>query len=173
MQTRTLMGVLTLAFSLAACATGSHSPPTAVSQGIPRGNPGQDLAAMCKRLAPELSDSGFIKNFQGTARVLVDGDFFSNEGALAVNQSVLANRMRVELNKASRGRMLFTGSIPGTVADLRLSGRTSSFSLPGGDGQVQTFMRVFLQMVDLETGVNVWSGSYEFALSPADGIINR
>jgi hypothetical protein len=39
----------------------------------------------------------------------VDGEFFHNESAQAINKNLITDRLRIGLNRAARGRMVFVG----------------------------------------------------------------
>ena len=66
----------------------------------------------------------------------------------------------------------FTGAQVG--ADFRLAGRITSLdSRDPRTGMIQRFNQITFEMIDLERGVIVWSGQYEFTRAGADDVIYR
>ena len=60
------------------------------------------------------------------------------------------------------------------AADFRLVGRiTSADARNARTGLQQRYSQITFEMMDLETGVLVWSGLYEFARSAADDVVYR
>jgi hypothetical protein len=59
--------------------------------------------------------------------------------------------------------------------DFRLTGRITSedAAAQDGSGRVQRFNQITFEMVDLETGVIVWSNLYDFARVAADSVMYR
>lgn len=134
-------------------------------------------------------------------RVIVDSEYFTNESSQRLNKNIITDRLRVGLNRASSGRMVFVGreyasmvaqerdlkrtgvTDIGTTgltkaaagADFRLGGRIVSLDsiARSGSGLQQRYNQIVFEMVDLETGVIVWSGQYEFQRASADDVVYR
>ncbi len=126
--------------------------------------------------------------------------FFANESSQRLNKNAITDRLRVGLNNASRGRMVFVGrqfagmvaaerdlKRSGTVdvattgltqaqagADYRLGGRITSLdSRDAKTGMQQRYTQITFEMVDQERGTIVWSGIYEFQRAAADDVVYR
>jgi hypothetical protein len=133
-------------------------------------------------------------------RVVVDSQYFKNEGSQAINRDIITDRLRVNLNRASQGRLTFVTRVNLTMvagerdlkrqgvtdvgttgmtkammgADYRLAGVISTLdSRSPKTGMMQRYNQVSFEMVDLESGEIVWSGLYEFARAAADDVAYR
>jgi penicillin-binding protein activator len=132
-------------------------------------------------------------------RVIIDGEYFSNESSQRLNKNIITDRLRVSLNRSAQGRMVFVGrqysdmvaterqlkrtgaTDRGTSgltraqigADYRLGGRISSIDSRSQSGAVQRYNQIVFEMVDLESAEIVWSGIYEFARAAQDDVIYR
>ena len=112
----------------------------------------------------------------------------------------VADRLRVGLNRASKGRMVFiarqnaamieqerelkregvtdTGTVGMTRAqfgaDYRLTGNIASTEARDPrTGTMQRYTQIVFEMVDLESGAIEWSNSYEIARAATDDVIYR
>lgn len=160
----------------------------------------QDVIAMTDKMMRDmLADPGLV-NRPKAPRVIVDGEYFVNDSLQAINKNTIIDRLRINLNRASKGKLIFVGrnyakmieqerdlkrsgvTDIGTTgltkaqagADFRLGGRISSLDTRDPKtGLSQRYNQITFEMVDLENGVIVWSGIYEFAKSSADDIIYR
>ena len=133
-------------------------------------------------------------------RVIIDSAYFSNDSSQPINRNLITDRLRVSLNRAAKGRLVFVGrhyasmvsderalkrsgkTDVGTVgltraqmgADYRLGGRiATSDQRSASTGLVQRFTQVTFEMVDLESSELAWSGIYEFLRSAADDVMYR
>lgn len=161
---------------------------------------GQDIVSMTDRMMRDMLANPILANAVQPPQVIVDGEFFENESSQRINKNVITDRLRVGLNRAANGRMVFVGRhYAGMVAqerdlkrqgitdvgtrgltkaqaggDYRLGGRISSLdSRNPANGMVQRYNLIVFEMVDLERGTIVWSGSYEFMRASQDDIIYR
>ncbi len=133
-------------------------------------------------------------------RVIVDSAYFVNESTTRINLNNITDRLRVNLNRASNGRMVFVGRQNvamveaerelkrsgvvdgGTIrktqatagADYRLAGRITSMDAVGTRSGVSSrFTQMTFEMIDLELGTIVWSGLYDFKKAGADDVLYR
>lgn len=198
------------AASLAACSTTSVNNTAGRAtvyedvgtsgrlQGI--GLESQDLVSMTDRMMRDMMQNPVLVNRQTPARVIIDSEYFRNESSSRINKNAITDRLRVELNRASNGRMVFVGrhysdmveserelkrsgvTDGGTIrqtqatagADFRLGGRISSLDAANTrSGEASRYHQVIFEMVDLEYGTIVWSGMYEMRKSAQDDIIYR
>jgi hypothetical protein len=130
----------------------------------------------------------------------VDAEYFRNESSSIINKNLITDKLRVELNRAANGRMIFVsrenismvekerllkdkgvvtpgtgGAVPATAgADYRLTGRIASLDkVSSRTGETSRYHQITFEMVDLETAVILWSGMYDFRKSARDDDIYR
>ena len=159
---------------------------------------GQDIVAMTDKLMRELLATPLFGAAASPPRVIVDSTYFVNESSSRVNKNLITDRLRVELQRASAGRILFVGrenigaaelekelKRGGTVdsggarttdstagADYRLTGRISSLDkVDPRSGSKSRYNQIVFEMLELDKGYIVWSGIYEFQKSGQDDII--
>lgn len=161
---------------------------------------GNDIIAMTDQMMRDMLGNAQLAGRNPAPRVIVDSEFFVNESIQPINKNTITDRLRVGLNRASQGRMVFVGrQYAGMVqherdikrggvvdvgttgltkaqagGDYRLGGRISSVDARNAKtGMQQRYNQIIFEMVDLETDVIVWSGMYEFLRSAADDVIYR
>ena len=160
----------------------------------------QDIVSMTDKMARDMLGDPAFTGSKGAPRIIIDSKFFSNESSARINKNVITDRLRIGLNRSSKGRMLFVGrEYSGMVekertlkrdgkvdtatrgltqaqagADYRLGGRISSLDARNANtGQISRYNQITFEMVDLENGLIVWSGIYEFSKSAQDNIVYR
>ncbi|HAV70290.1 MAG TPA: penicillin-binding protein activator LpoB, partial [Alcanivorax sp.] len=133
-------------------------------------------------------------------RIIIDNEYFKNESSSIINTNLLTDRLRVELNRAANGRMVFVGrhfadmvekerelkrdgavdggTIRQTQAtaggDYRLGGRIASLDAMDRNSQTRSrYHQVTFEMIDLELGTIVWSGAYEMKKASQDNVLYR
>lgn len=160
----------------------------------------QDIVAMTDKMARDMMSNAILAGQATPPRIVVDSKYFSNESSTRINKNMITDRLRINLNRAASGRMLFINrenidminaerelKRDGTVdkgtltakaktagADYRLVGRISSLDAINANTAAQSrYHQVMFEMVDLELGTIVWSGLYEFKKSTQDDVIYR
>jgi PBP1b-binding outer membrane lipoprotein LpoB len=161
---------------------------------------GSDIIAMTDTMMRDMMANPQLAGARTAPRVIIDGEYFQNDGTQPINRNVITDRLRVNLNRASQGRIVFVGrqyagmvqaerdlkrqgvTDTGTTgmtkaqagADYRLGGRIATVdSRNAATGIVQRYTQVTFEMVDLETGVLVWSNLYELSRAAADSVVYR
>lgn len=161
---------------------------------------GQDVIAMTDQMIRDMLANQRLAAAPKAPRVIIDAEFFANESTQPINKSLIVNRMRTGLNRASNGKIQFVGNqYAGAVAqarelkrkgvtdmgttgltkaqlgaDYRLGGTLASLdSRNAKTGMIQRYYQINFEMFDLETGEIVWSGLYEIARAAADDVIYR
>jgi len=194
--------------SLAGCATSvpyaSGKPAVQLDpsrrglvQGV--GIESHDIVSMTDRMMRDMLSVPDLAGRATAPRVIVDGEFFYNEGIQALNKNLITDRLRVALNRASAGRMVFVGrhqskmveqeralkdkgaTDAGTLGraavaggDYRLGGRISTLNqVSPSTGLVQRYNQITFEMIDLERDTIVWSDMYEFERAAADDVVYR
>lgn len=160
----------------------------------------QDVLSMTDRMVRDILATPQISGRTTPARVIIDSEYFTNDSSNRINKNVITDRLRVELNRASQGRIVFVarhygnmvarereakreGAVDaGTVrqtraqagADFRLGGRISSMDAQSTrTGTQSRFHQITFELVDLEYGSIPWSGIYDFRKEAQDDIVYR
>lgn len=160
----------------------------------------QDIVAMSDQLVRSMLANPTLTRSDVPPQVIVDDQYFANESSQTINKKLITNRLRVALNKAANGRMVFvarhnadmveserqlkrdgvvdigTTGLARAVAggDFRLSGTFATLDARSpSTGTIQRYNQVVLEMVDLERGVIVWSDSYEVERAGRENIVYR
>lgn len=160
----------------------------------------QDVVAMTDKMMRDMLANPILTGRSTPARIIVDSEYLRNESSSVINTNLLTDRLRIELNRAANGRMVFVGRHfadmvqkerdlkrdgavdGGTIrqtaaqagADFRLGGRVSSLDAIDRDtGTRSRYSQVSFEMVDLELGTIVWSGLYEMRKAARDNVVYR
>lgn len=202
---------LAIAAALAGCApqtvnnsAGKQSiyadPQTVTYGSAGLGIESQDIVAATDEMMRDMLANPSLAGQSKPPRVIVDSQYFVNESTSRINLNSITDRLRVNLNRAANGRMVFVGRENvamieqerelkrsgkvdgGTIrstkatagADYRLAGRISSLdSTSSRTGASSRYTQIVFEMLDLELGTVVWSGIYEFKKSGQDDVIYR
>lgn len=167
-------------------------------QGI--GVESQDIVGMTDEMMREILSLPILAGRKVAPYVIIDDKYFSNESSTIMNKRLITERLMINLNRASQGRMIFveraaadmvelerdlkrsgvvTGGTMGQTrktagADFRLTGKVmSQDSVNTGNGYKSRYNMITFKMVDLETGIAVWTGMYEFKKSSTEDVIYR
>ena len=172
--------------------------PSATVAGV--GVESQDVVSMTDKMVRDILSNPQIAGRATAPRVIVDSEYFSNDSSSRMNKNAITDRLRVELNRASNGRLVFVarhygnmvekereakrsgqadrGTIRTTKAqaggDFRLGGRITSMDAAStSNGNVSRYHQITFELIDLEYGTIVWSGMYEFKKEARDDVIYR
>ena len=167
-------------------------------QGV--GMESQDIASMTDRMARDILANPFWYGTTQIPRIIVDSKYFENDSSTRINKNIITDRLRVELTRASRGRMVFIGrhyanmveherklKSQGVVdqgtkaptqktmgADYRMGGRiTTRDVMSPQTGRKSRFTQIVFEIVDLNSSALVWTGMYDFKKSSQDSLIYR
>ncbi len=210
MKCRFVVAITIASISLAGCVStvnnsrGSSSnyvDSQAVAPGVSGvGIESQDVVAATDMMLRDMLSNVTLAGQSTPPRVIVDSAYFVNESTTRINVNSITDRLRINLNRAANGRMVFVGRQNvamiekerelkrsgvvdgGTIrktkatagADYRLAGRiTSMDSLSKTSGMASRYTQMTFEMIDLELGTIVWSGIYEFKKSAQDDVLYR
>lgn len=161
---------------------------------------GHDITSMADRMVRDMLGNAMLANREIAPRIIVDSKYFTNESTQRINKNIITDRLRVNLNRASQGRMVFLArqnaamieeeralkregvTDVGTTgltraqsgADFRLTGNIASTEARDPQtGTMQRFTQIVFEMVDLESGEIAWSNSYDIARAATDDVIYR
>lgn len=162
---------------------------------------GQDIISMTDQMVRDmLTTTELAAAGAAPPQIIIDSEFFLNESSQAINKNTITDRLRVALNRAAKGRMIFVGRhYAGMVAqerdlkrqgvvdvgtigltqaqaggDYRLGGRITSVDARSADtGMMQRYNQITFEMVDLERSTLVWTNQYEFSRAGQDDVVYR
>lgn len=160
----------------------------------------RDIVAMSDQMVRDMLSSAELANRETPPRVIIDSAYFSNESSQRINKNLLTDRLRVGLNRASQGRLVFLARAKAAMieeeralkregatdtgttgltraqagADFRLTGNIASLeSRDNRTGTMQRFTQITYEMVDLESGAIVWSNAYDVMRAATDDVVYR
>ena len=160
----------------------------------------QDIINMADKMMHDILITPIFSKPKTPPRVIIDSEYFKNESSTRINKNMITDRLRTGLNRAARGKMIFIGreyldmmlkelqlkqlgvinegkstSEPKAYgADFRLGGRISTLdSVDPKTGSFARYHQILFEMIDLNTGEIVWSGSYNFKKVGQEDIIYR
>lgn len=181
-------------------AAGRYEDPASPGQVRGVGLESQDIVAVSDEMVRDILADPEIVRREKAPRIIMDAEYFKNESTQRINKNLIVDRLRVALQRASRGRLVFvsresaamvaaerdlkrdgitdTGTTGLTRAqaggDYRLIGRISSLdSRSASTGTVERYTQLSFELIDLETGVSQWANQYELKKSGRDDAIYR
>lgn len=202
-------GIVAVAMLLpSACARVDNSPgfpsvyvdPATPGPAAGIGIESQDIIAMTDQMMRDMLTEPRLAAQQRAPAVVIDSEYFDNESSTRFNKNTITDRLRVSLNRAAKGRLVFLGrqyahmvererdikrhgvvdkGTTGTTegqkgADYRLGGRiTSVDNRNPKSGTMSRYSQIVFEMVDLESGEIVWSGIYEMTKAMQDDVVYR
>lgn len=167
-------------------------------QGV--GIESQDVVAMTDEMMRDMLSNKVLSGRDEPPRIIIDNEYMDNESSSIINTNMLTDRLRVELNRAANGRMVFvarersdmvekeremkrdgvvdSGTVRNTEAtagaDYRLAGRISSQDAVERKSQTKSrYHQITFEMIDLELGTIVWNGMYEMKKASQDNVLYR
>lgn len=160
----------------------------------------QDIKSMTDQMMRDLLANPLFGNAMTPPRVIIDDTRFVNESNQVINLNLLLDRLRIELMRASAGRMFFvsrqnidlvqkekelksSGQVdsgarrskdPLAGADYRLIGRIASQSTASNKSGVKSnYYQFSFEMLDLNNGMAVWGNLYDLRKAGSDDTIYR
>jgi PBP1b-binding outer membrane lipoprotein LpoB len=173
---------------------------TAASKSSSVGIESNDIVNMTSQMVQSMRRSPALFNRSVAARVLVDDSEFSNEGTSRINKKTITNRLRVGLNHAAEGNLVFVsrqniarilkerelkrsgtvdqGTIRQTQAtagvDFLLGGMITTLDeVDDKSGGKSRYHHIVFEMLDLELGTIVWTDDFEFKKAGTDDAVYR
>lgn len=159
-----------------------------------------DITGMTDKMLSSMMANPILLNRDKAPRIIVDAEYITNESTSRVNKNLLGDRLRIQLNRAANGRLVFVarhlsdmvskerelkrdGMVDAGTnrttqaqagADYRLGGRIMSHDALQTDTQkTSRYHLITFEMIDLELGTVVWSDLYEFEKSAQDNVMYR
>ena len=181
-------------------AAARYEDPTSAGEVRGIGVESQDIVTVSDLMVRDILAEPEMVQKQRAPRIIMDAEFFKNESTQRINKNLIVDRLRVALQRASRGKLVFVSresaamvaaernlkrdgvTDVGTTglakaqagADYRLVGRISTLdSRSASTGSVERYTQMSFELIDLETGVSEWANQYEFKKSGRDDAIYR
>jgi len=160
----------------------------------------QDIVGVTDRMIRDILANPTLTQRATAPRVVMDGEYFRNESAQPINKSLMTDRLRINLQRAAQGRMVFVSresagmvskerelkrdgmTDSGTTGltraqagvDYRLTGRINSLDTRSkASGAVERYTQISFELIDMESSISVWSDIYEFKKGGLDDAIYR
>lgn len=207
-----VLGGISIVLSMAGCETASTKIDNAAgratvyedtrSAGKVQGTgiESQDIVAMTDQMVRDILSNPNVSGRTQAPRIIIDSEYFFNESASRINKNMLTDRLRISLNRAANGKIIFVGREfasmvekerelkrqgvvdSGTIrqtkatagADFRLKGRITSQDSMDTNSQLRTrYHQISFELMDLELGTYVWSNMYEFQKTAQDDVVYR
>jgi penicillin-binding protein activator len=171
---------------------------TGTPKGI--GIESQDIIAMTDKMTRDMLATPSITQHSTPPRIVIDASYFRNESFSHININLITDRLRVELNRAAEGRVVFlsrhladmteneykleengvvTEGTQGETKqafgyDYRLGGRIASLDTIDNQTNVKSrYYQITFELVERGSGVIVWNGISEIKKSALDNISYR
>ncbi len=178
----------------------TYEDPSSVGRVKGIGIESQDIISMTDTMARDMLSNRILSSSVKPPRIIIDSEYFKNESSQRINKNLISDRLRIGLTRAAQGRMVFiarhaidmveherdlkregivdSGSKSLTAAtaggDYRLTGRITDINqIDPNSGEKARYYQITFEMVDLNEGIIVWGGIYEFKKSAKDDIIYR
>jgi PBP1b-binding outer membrane lipoprotein LpoB len=160
----------------------------------------QDIVTVSDAMVRDLLADPQVMKMPRAPRIIMDTEYFKNESTQRINKNLIVDRLRINLQRASRGRLTFvsresaamvsherelkrdgitdSGTTGLTKAqaggDFRLVGRISSLDARSAStGAVERYTQLSFELIDLESGVSVWANQYEMKKGGLDDAVYR
>jgi PBP1b-binding outer membrane lipoprotein LpoB len=172
------------------------------SQGIVAGVgvESQDIVGVTDQMVRDILSNPSVVQLGHPPRVIMDSSQFENASGQRIDVNLLTDRLRIQLQRASAGRLIFvsresaarvaqeralkregvtdtgtTGLAKGPAgADFFLRGRlTGSDARSTRSGAVERYTMISFELIDAETKVSVWADLYEFRKGGIDDAVYR
>jgi len=195
-----MSGCSTVAYDNVAGKPTAYTAVNATGPVVGVGVESQDIVAMTDQMMRDMLSNPTLAGRNTPPRIIIDSTYFSNESSSIINKNMITDRLRIGLNRAANGRMVFVGRHytemiekerrlkrsgivdGGTIrstqatagADYKLGGRITSLdSMDAGSHVKSRYSMITFEMVDLELGTIVWSNIYEFKKTAQSNILYR
>jgi penicillin-binding protein activator len=160
----------------------------------------QDIVAVSDAMVRDLLASGITGQFARPPRILIDAEDFSTDGIQRINKALIVDRLRINLQRASKGRLLFVSREAAAMVqqerDLKRSGVTDKgtvglsaaqagvdFRMKGklitqdkrstSSGSIERYTQLNFDLIDAENAVSIWANMYEMQKGGRDDVVYR
>jgi len=176
----------------------THEDPTKPGRVDGAGMGSEDIISATDSMVRDILASAEIVNRTEPARVAIDAEFITNESLVPVNKNLLTDRLRSELFRASKGKIVClapdalemiekeraseeAGKVtkgtagetkPALGYDYRLYGRIASLSARDLSARLRSnYYQITFNLIERGTGRVAWAKTYEFRRSARDSFL--
>jgi TolB-like protein len=190
-------------------ATGAHAAdgqavqyqdPTSGGQVSGIGLESQDIVTVSDTMVRDILADAEVMKMPRAPRIIMDAEYLRNESTQRINKNLIVDRLRIALQRASKGRLVFvsreSAAMVAAERDMKRDGVTDSGTTgltraqAGGDyrlvgrigsldarsassGTVERYTQLSFELIDLESGVSLWANQYELKKAGRDDAIYR
>jgi PBP1b-binding outer membrane lipoprotein LpoB len=197
---------------LGAVACSSSTPPAQTAMPVryePVDQPGalarqgvesQDIEAMADEMVRDLLATPQLMNRAKPPLIVVDSEFFENRSSQRLDKNLVTDRLRVKLNRASGGRLVFLGrhqaemvqqeaklEQTGNVTagsygptskvlgwDYRLGGRImNQDAVQTATAIKSSYFQITFELIERGTSIMIWTNQYVFKKTAQDDVVYR
>lgn len=200
------------AIGLAGCAAAPPPAPAVAvrytdvgSQGMVAGvgTESQDIVGVTDAMVRDLLATPLTTQFTRPPRILFDVEDFALDGSQRLNKALVVDRLRIHLQRASRGRFVFVSrealaatsrerdlkdkgvTDAGTLGRQRVAGvdfvmrgrlatqDKRSTAVGAGAGMVERYTQFSFELIEAGTDLSVWANLYEMQKGGRDDAVYR
>lgn len=160
----------------------------------------QDIGSVTDSMVRDLLANQSLMQHATAPRIIMDVEHFKNESSQPINKGLLVTKLKNDLQRAAQGRLLFVSRASTAMVvqerELKRDGVTDSGTtgltqaLAGADyrligvintldarskstGTVERYTQISFELIDLESGISIWSNLYDFKKGGLDDAIYR
>ena len=167
-------------------------------QSMTTGIESQDITALTDKMARSILNNRALNSNDTPPIVIVDSRYIKNQSSSRIDKSIITSIIFDELMNSGGGKFMvmeegdlamvrearkikrsgeFTSNMGLTkqmyYGDYRITGRITSHDTANTSGASARYHMIHLRIVDLETGMPVWSGRHEFKKASQTDILYR
>lgn len=158
----------------------------------------QDISALTDKMVRSILNNRALNSNETPPIVIVDSKYIRNQSSSRIDKSIITSIIFDDLMNSGGGKIMvmdesdlqmvrearkvkrsgeFTSNMGLTkqmyYGDYRITGRITSHDTANATGRAARYHMIHLRIVDLETGMPVWSGRHEFKKSSQTDILYR
>jgi len=177
-----------------------YQDPTSGGQVSGIGIESQDIVTVSDTMVRDILADAEVMKMPRAPRIIMDAEYLRNESTQRINKNLIVDRLRIALQRASKGRLVFvsreSAAMVAAERDMKRDGVTDSGTTgltraqAGGDyrlvgrigsldarsassGTVERYTQLSFELIDLESGVSLWANQYELKKAGRDDAIYR
>ena len=136
------------------------------------GTESQDILSMSDQMMRDMLTIPALMNAATPPRVIIDATYFRNESSEIIDKALITDRIRVSLNRAASGRVMFIGSEYADMVQMERELKDEG-TIDTSTGVTSRYSQYTFELVDLEYGAIIWSNIYEFLKENQDHVVYR
>lgn len=180
-------------------ASVDYVDPASNQQSVTTGIESQDITTLTDKMVRSILSNETLTGNSKPPIVIVDARYIRNQSSTRMDKSIITGIIFDEIMNSGNGKIMVmdesdlkmvqearkvkrSGEYKGTMGmtkqmfygDYRITGKISSHdTMNAAVGVANRYHMIHLRIVDLETGMPVWSGRHEFKKSSQADILYR